>query len=110
MADEPSYRTERWSKHFDGIDREIAQLAVILDVPILDPGVIERVLQKDTSVCGKQKPQSFEKLRALLMMHYSVRENALVQLGPEETQRMIDEIVARLRSRLGDRIGGGPAA
>jgi hypothetical protein len=110
MADEPSYQSVRWFKHFEGIDREIAQLATVLDVPILDPGVIERVLNKDASVCGKPKPQTFEKLRGLLMMHYSVRENALVQLGPDETQRMIGEIVERLRSRLGDRLGGGPAA
>ena len=109
MADDPSYRTQRWSKHFDEIDREIAQLAVILGVPILDPGVIERVLQKDASVCGKPKPQTFEKLRGLLMMHYSVRERAVVTLGQAETLRMVNEIVARLRERLGESLGGPPA-
>jgi hypothetical protein len=109
MADEPSYRTERWAKHFDEIDREIAQLAVLLDVPILNPGVIERVLQNDASVCAKPKPQSFAKLRGLLMMHYSVRDRAVVQLGIEETQRMILEIAERLRARIGDQLGNMPA-
>ncbi len=109
MADEPRYSTQRWAKHFDEIDREIANLALVLDVPLLDPGVIERVLHNDASVCGKAKPQTFEKLRGLLMMHYSVREKAVVALGQEETLLIVGEIVARLRERLGDRLGG-PAA
>ena len=109
MAEDANYPTQRWAKHFEEIDREIAQLALILDVPILDPGAIERVLQKDASVCGKAKPQTFDKLRGLLMMHYSVRDKALVQLGPEETQRVILEVTERLRARTGDRLGG-PAA
>ena len=58
---------------------------------------------------GKAKPQTFEKLRGLLMMHYSVREKAVVALGQEETLLIVGEIVARLRERLGDRLGG-PAA
>jgi len=102
----PSYRTARWTKHFDGIDREIAQLASICKIQILDPGVIERVLKKDTLVCGTQNPRAFDKLRSLLMMHYSVRDKAVVALGERETMLIMDEIVARLRSRYGDRLGG----
>jgi hypothetical protein len=105
----PGYRHERWSKHFDEIDREIAQLAVLCKIRLLDPGVIERVLAKDTLVCGTQNPRAFEKLRQLLMMHYSVRDKALVALGPEETMKIVQEIVARLRARIGDKLGG-PAA
>jgi hypothetical protein len=48
-------------------------------------------------------------LRQLLMMHYSVRDKAVVALGEQETMLIMDEIVARLRSRYGDRLGG-PAA
>ena len=29
MADKPAYHTQRWTKHFEGIDIEIAQLAKI---------------------------------------------------------------------------------
>jgi len=32
-----------WAKNLDEIDREIARLATICNVRILDPGVIERV-------------------------------------------------------------------
>jgi hypothetical protein len=111
-ADQPDstgYRHARWTEHFDEIDREIAQLASLCKIPLLDPGVIERVLQKDTLVCGTQNPRAFEKLRSLLMMHYSVRDRAVVALGEQETLAIMDEIVKRLRERYGDRLGGPPA-
>jgi hypothetical protein len=108
-SDEVPYRQARWTKHFDEIDREIAQLASVCKIQILDPGVIERVLHKDTLVCGTQNPRAFEKLRQLLMMHYSVRDKAVVALGEQETMLILDQIVERLRARYGDRLGG-PAA
>ena len=109
MADQPHYQHDRWSRHFEAIDLEIAQLAVICKIPLLDPGVIERVLKNDTLVCGTQNKRAFDKLRSLLMMHYSVRDQALVTLGEAETLKIIGEIVERLRHRIGDKLGG-PAA
>ena len=105
MAD-PPYRHARWLHHFDEIDREIAQLAIVCQIPLLDPGVIERVLQKDALVCGRKNERAFDKLRSLLMMHYSVRDKAVVALGEAETLQIIDEIVERLRARIGDKLGG----
>lgn len=105
MADKPSYRTERWTKHFEEIDKEIAKYASLCRVRLLDPGILERVLNNDATVCGKANPAMFKKLRGLLMMHYSVREKAVVTLGPQETLRMVDEIIARLRERYGDSLG-----
>jgi hypothetical protein len=101
MADKPSYRTTRWFKHFEEIDNEIAKYAAICRVDMLQPGVIQRVLDNDTTVCGAYSEASFKKMRNLLMMHYSVREKAVVALGPQETLRIVDEIVARLRKRFG---------
>jgi hypothetical protein len=111
MTDKPiekPYRHNRWAKHFDEIDREIAQLAVTCKIPLLDPGVIERVLRKDTLVCGTQNQRAFDKLRSLLMMHYSVRDRAVVALGEEETIQILGEVVERLRARIGDKLGGPP--
>lgn len=105
MADQP-YRHNRWSKHFEAIDLEIAQLAITCQIPLLDPGVIERVLHKDTLVCGHQNARAFEKLRTLLMMHYSVRDKAVVAMGEAETIEILGEIVERLRGRIGDKLGG----
>ena len=104
-TDEPSHRRQRWSAHFEEIDKEIATLATLCRVPLLDPGVIERVLNNDTLVCGTQNKRAFDKMRQLLMMHYSVRTRALETLGPEETLLIVQDVVARLRERFGDRLG-----
>ena len=105
----PNYRNARWMKHFDEIDREIAKFANLCKIQILDPGVIERVLQKDPLVCGTQNARAFDKLRSLLMMHYSVRDKAVVALGEKETLAMMGAIIERLRARYGERLGH-PAA
>lgn len=101
MAEEPSYTNARWAKQFDEIDREIAKYASICGVKLLEPGNIQRVLNGDATICGTQNESAFKKMRSLLMMHYSVREKAVVALGPQETLKIVDEIVARLRARLG---------
>jgi hypothetical protein len=105
MADTPAYHTQRWTKHFEEIDNEIATLAKVCQIPLLDPGVIERVLHKDTLVCGHQNKRAFDKLRQLLMMHYSVRDKAVVALGEQETMLIMGDIVERLRKRFGDQLG-----
>ena len=106
MTDEqPGYRHERWYKHFEGIDFEIGQLAGICQIQLLDPGVIERVLHNDTLVCGNYNQRAFDKLRQLLMMHYSVRDKAVVALGEAETVQIMNEIIERLSNRFGDKLG-----
>ena len=107
---EPGYRHQRWYKHFEGIDVEIGQLAGICQIPLLDPGVIERVLKNDPTVCGSSNQRAFDKLRQLLMLHYVVRDRALGTLGEAETTQIVQEIVANLRERLGDKLGGAPTA
>jgi hypothetical protein len=107
MTDQPrNTGTEWWAKKFDEIDREIARLATICNVRILDAGVIERVLRNDASVCGSTNQLAFDKLRGVLMMHYSVRDNALEALGPVKTQLLVEKIVTALRERIGERLGG----
>jgi hypothetical protein len=99
-------RTEWWAKKLSDIDREIARLATICNVRILDAGVIERVVLNDASVCGSKNQIAFDKLRGMLMMHYSVREDAVEVLGTEKTQQLVETIVAALRERIGERLGG----
>jgi len=107
MTDQPQdLRIAWWAKKFDDIDRELAQLATICKIPLLDPGVIERVLKNDASVCGAPNPAVFGKLRSLLMMHYSVRDKAVEALGGTEAQALINAVVTRLQERLGGKLGG----
>ena len=110
MSEKPSeLGAAWWSRNLDEIDREVARLAIICNVRILDPGVIERVLNDDASVCGSTNPLAFGKLRNALMMHYHAREKALGALGEAGTARVVSEIVERLRQRFGERLGDPPA-
>lgn len=94
------------ARQFEDIDRELARLAVICRVDLLDRANIERVIRNDASTCGAQNPLAFEKLRELLMMHYATRTRAAAQIGEVETQAIINSVVAKIAERFGS-IGGG---
>ena len=109
MSDKPTeLRGGWWAKNLDDVDREVARLATICNVRILDPGVIERVLENDASVCGSSNPIAFGKLRNALLMHYHIREKAVGALGEAGTARVIADIVENLRQRIGGRLGTPP--
>ena len=94
MPDEPrDLQTEYWANKFEDIGREIVRLATICNVRILDTGVVERVLRNDASVCGTENKVAFDKLRGLMMMHYSIRDDALEALGAEKTRLLVENIV-----------------
>ncbi|MCC7040282.1 MAG: hypothetical protein IT516_08225 [Burkholderiales bacterium] len=98
-----------WARNLDDVDREVARLAMLCKVRLLDPGIIERVVRNDESVCGTANKPAFDKLRTSLMMHYHVREKAVEAMGEAATAEVIAEIVANIRKRLGDRLGGEPS-
>ena len=95
-----------WAKNLDEVDREIARLSTICNVRILDPGIIERVLENDASVCGTKNPAAFEKLRTTLKMHYHLREKTVSAMGQAQTAKLVAEVVEKLKERFGDRLGG----
>ena len=95
-----------WAKNLDDVDNEIARLSIACNVRILDPGIIERVLQNDASVCGSRNPAGFEKLRTALKMHYHIRGQTAGSVGEAQAAQIVAEIVERLRTRIGDRLGG----
>jgi len=99
-----------YSQSLSEVDREVARLARICSVRLLDPGVIERVLANDAGVCGTSNAVAFEKLRNVLMMHYAVRARAVDQIGQAGADVLVKEIVEDLQKKFGDRLGGPPAA
>jgi hypothetical protein len=106
MTEEPDQvRNRMWEQRLDEVDREVAKLATICNVRILEPGVIERVLKDDASVCGTKNPAAFKKLREILMIHYHVRGKAVGVIGEAETAHAIERIVERLRARIGGTLG-----
>jgi len=95
-----------WGKNLEDVDREVARLASICKVRLLDPGVIKRVLDNDATVCDTSNPAAFDKLRQALMMHYHVRHKAVGAIGEAATAEVIAEIVANIQKRLGKQLGG----
>lgn len=91
-----------WAKNLDELDREIARLALVCRVRILDPGVIARVLHNDASVCGTDNPLAFAKLRNLLMMHFAIREKSADALGQVQTAAIEEHIIERLKKSFPD--------
>jgi len=98
-----------WSQSLSEVDKEVARLATICNVRLLDPGVIERVLANDPGVCGTSNALAFEKLRNVLMMHYAVRTRAVDQIGQAGADALMKEILEDLHKKFGDRLGGPPA-
>lgn len=98
-----SAETVAFSEKFADIDNELARLAAICQVQLLDRDKIERVLKNDMSVCGTPSPQAFRTMRELLMMHYAVRKQASEQIGEAETRAIINAVIERLERRLGKR-------
>jgi hypothetical protein len=89
-----------WENNLEELDGEIARLATLCEIRILDPGVFRRVLQKDVSVCGAENPVAFAKLRGLLMMHLAIREKSVDAFGQALTARVEDDVIDRLRQRF----------
>lgn len=110
MADDlDALRTHFWSNNLEELDREIARLAVLCDVRLLDPGVMHRVLQKGTSVGRNGNAAAFAKLHDLLMVHLALQSKANAELGEERTSQIVELIVERLRKSYGNALGELPA-
>lgn len=95
-----------WAKNLDELDREIARLAMLCQVKILDPGIIERVLHNDASVCGTANPAGFAKLHSLLIMHFLIRERSVEELGQVQTTAIERDVIERLTKAYRDVVDG----
>jgi hypothetical protein len=82
----------QWSRHLEGIADELRHLAIACDVRLRDPGVIERIIRGDMTVCGRKNEIGFEKLRKLLMATYDSLGKAIGRIGPDETKAILDAI------------------
>ena len=106
---DPVYRA-LWTEDLEEVDREIARLAALCQVRILEPGVIRCVLQKDASVCGMANPVGFAKLHDLLMLHLAIRQKWADSFGQAQTAAIEDDIIERLRKSFPDLSGPWPPA
>jgi len=89
-----------WSQQLDNLAKEMSRLCIVCDIKMLEPGIAERVLKGDDSVCGRKNPEVFEKLRKHLAAYVQTAEKAIKRVGVDETRSMLDEVrgsLARLR-------------
>lgn len=98
-----------WARHFDGIADELLRLSTACDVRLRDPGVIERILHNDESVCGTKNPIGFRKLRSLVMATFSSLDKAIDRIGPEETKIITDGMRERIDRLRAAGLGAAPA-
>ena len=85
-----------WSRQIDSLATEISRLCVVCDIKMLEPGIAERILKGDQSVCGRRNPEVFEKIRRHLMAFFQVEEKAIHRLGADEVKKILDEVRASL--------------
>lgn len=85
-----------WQRHLDGIANELLRLSIACDLRLRDPGVIERILKDDSTVCGRKNPEAFRKLRNLVMATYDSLGRSIDRIGPEDTKMITDAITTRL--------------
>ncbi len=91
-----------WSRQFDNLAAEISRLCIACDIKMLEPGVAERVLKGDQSVCGHKNPEVFEKIRKHLMAFFQVEEKAIHRIGADEVKNILDEVRTSLRRLRGE--------
>jgi len=99
-----------WEKNLDELDLEVARLALLCRVKILEPGVVERVLHKDASVCGTENPVAFAKLHDMLMLHFAIHKKSVEALGTAQTAQIEALVIERLKAPFGELLKGGASA
>ncbi len=87
-------------QQFDDMGVEIVRAARLCDITLDQPNVVERIIRNDDSVCGRQNPAQFTKLRGLLMLALKLQGTSFELLGPAETLEISDQVRARIRAHL----------
>ncbi len=93
----------QWERHFEGIADELLHLATTCDVRLREPGVIERILKNDASVCGRESDRAFDNMRSLIIAYYNSVGKAVDRIGPEETKKIIEVITERKKRQVDSR-------
>ncbi|WP_347250525.1 hypothetical protein [Zoogloea sp.] len=92
---------EHYNAELASIDMEIARLAQLCGINMLQAGVAEAVLRNDSSLCNSSNAVAWDKLRGLLVLHYHVvAENAAadgVEAAAETLRQALQTVSERMR-------------
>lgn len=105
MSDIDRFSSDHWEGLLGAIDLEIAQTAIMCHVKLLAPGVAEAVLARDPLVWDASQAVALEKLRGLLVMHFTTTQTISECCGVEEATGIADRVRAHLRGRVGTQLG-----
>ena len=93
----------QWERHFNAIGNELVRLSIACDVDLSKPGVVERVIKNDASVCGRKNEIGFEKLHNLVIATFNSLGKSIDRIGADETKKITDAINAHMQQmRDGD--------
>ena len=92
---DPVYRT-LWTENLEDVDREIAKLATLCQVRILEPGVVRRVLQKDALRAQTRMPRHSRSF-TISSSCTAIREKSVGSFGPAQAAAMEDYAIERLK-------------
>ena len=81
-----------WNRQIDDVARELSKLAIICDIELGKPGLAERILKNDESVCGRKNSKVFQRIRQHLTALFSLEKGAIDRIGPEDTKQILDQV------------------
>jgi len=90
----PEFKHTYWGRQIDNVAHELSRLAIVCDIELGQPGLAERILKNDESVCGRKNPKVFRQMRQHLMALFSLEERAVERLGPDDTREILDQVRA----------------
>ncbi len=85
-----------WGRQIDSLAHELSRLAIACDIELGSPGLAERILKNDESVCGRSNPKAFRQMRQHLMALFDVEDRAIERLGPRDTKDILDQVRAAI--------------
>lgn len=81
-----------WGRQIDSLAHELSRLAIACDIELGKPGLAERILKNDKTVCGRNNPEAFDKLRTHLAALFRVEKGMIDRLGPQDTKELLDQV------------------
>ena len=81
-----------WGRQLDSLAQELSRLAIACDIELGSPGLAERIVRNDETVCGRSNPKAFRQMRQHLMALFKLEEGAVERLGAEDTKELIAQV------------------
>ena len=97
---------ERVSRQIHAMAAELSKLAIACDIKMFEPGVAERILRDDDSVCGRKNPDAFRQMRKHLMVLFPLQRDAVDEIGAVETKAIMTQVRAAVNELRGASRGG----